>query len=165
MIISLFFNVAVIGTLIFGLARMSRIEERPRRKHHTREAVSRRCRNLAEDMGLSREKAVRFERIMTASEGRADSVRARLREVREELFELIWAETPQYEDVMRKVDEVAALQGELERLLVGSLLDARSILNPDEEARFFRHMRNRMGPLLHHERRSADAPHRNGGKR
>ena len=165
MIISLIFSIAVISTLVFGFIRMSRIEERSRRKYHTRETVGRRCRSLAEDMGLSREKAARFERIMTGPEGKSDSVRAQLRETRGELFELIWSETPRYEDVMRKVDEVAALQGELERLLVGSLLEARSILDPEEEERFFKHMRSRMKGLPHHERRSPKEPHGNGGRR
>jgi Spy/CpxP family protein refolding chaperone len=164
LIISLVFNVAVISTLVFGLIRMSRIEESPRRRHYSRERVARRCRSLARDLDLPREKAEQFEQLMTGSEVRTDSVRTRLRSAREELFELIWAESPQYETVMRKVDEVAVLQGEVEKLLIKNILDARSILDPEEEERFLRHMRNRMGPLPHHERRPAGAPHRNGGR-
>lgn len=166
LILSLVFNIAVIATLAFGLFRMSRVEQRPaHRRYDTKEMMGPRCRRLAEYMELPREKTVHFERIMTGSEERIDSVRTRLREARGQLFELMWAEEPQNDAVLEKVDEVAALQGELERLLIMRLLDARKILDPEEEERFIRHMRNRMEPPSHLERYQRDVPRRHGGTR
>ena len=81
--------------------------------------MNRRCRSLAEDIGLSRAKAVRFEGIMAGSEGRADSVRTLLHRSREELFELIWAEAPERDAIM-EIGAVPSVALFVERVRLGA---------------------------------------------
>ncbi|MCK4236695.1 MAG: periplasmic heavy metal sensor, partial [Candidatus Krumholzibacteria bacterium] len=102
------------------------------------------------------EKARRFEQIIEESGGETSSCRSKLREARRELMDLLDTEEPDEKAVLKKVEEISGLQGELEKLLVQRLLRSRSILDHEESKRFLRLIRRRMGhgSRRHHPRRN-----------
>jgi Spy/CpxP family protein refolding chaperone len=165
LILSLIFNVAVLSTIIFHWTSTSRTNYLHHRRPSRETSIGHRCRRLANRLDLPPEKAERFEEIMTASEEETRAVRERLHVTRGELLGLMWESDPREEAVFEKVDEIVALQGELERILVRRLLETRSILDPDEAMRLHKHMERRMGDFMHPESRPRRAPQSNGGKR
>ena len=165
LILSLVFNVAVLATLAFYWASESRIRDYRVRRPARETTIGHRCRRLANRLDLPPEKAQRFEEIMTASEEETKVIREQLRGARRELFELMWESEPREEAILGKVDEVIALQGELERTLVRRLLETRTILDPDEAMRLYRHMERGMGGFDHPERRPNRGSHTDGGRK
>lgn len=165
LILSLVFNVAVLSTIAFHWTSMSRRRDLHIRRPDREATIGHRCRRLASRLDLPPEKSERFEEIMTASEEETRVIRELLHEARRELIELMWESEPREEAILEKVDEVVGLQGELERILVRRLLEARSILDPEEAMRLHKHMERRMGKLLHPESRPRRVPHSNGGMR
>ena len=165
LVLSLVFNVAVLVTVIYYWTATTRSGDRYHRRSHRETSIRHRCRSLANRIDLPPEKAERFEGIMTASEEETRAVRERLRAARGELLGLMWESEPREEAIFEKVDEIVALQGELERILVRRLLETRSILDPDEALRLHEHMERRMGGNMHPEARPRRVPHRDGGKR
>ncbi len=165
LVISLAFNLAVLSALAFAWVRHSRFDEPL--LHHPGELdrIDHRCRRLANRISLPEEKAEHLERIMVGEMDEHRDVQDRLQEARGELFEMIWAAEPDEEAVMGKVEEVALLQGELEKLFINRLLKARSILDPEEEKRFHEHMRRRMDRLFGNKKRPHRPPRRDGGRR
>jgi len=165
LVLSLAFNIAVLGTVAFGwiqragLREMIPVEE-------SRNHIKRRSRHLAKRIGLPDEKARHFERIMHASSEETLELRKRLGDAREELMSLLWQEEPDSNRVMEKVEEIAVLQGEMEKLLVSRLLDTHSILDREERAKFLRFIGRRMGPPHHrkHIRPRERHPKENGGR-
>jgi len=131
LILSLVFNIAVLATIVFQWTSLSRMKDLHIRRPDRETSIGHRCRRLANRIDLPREKSDRFEKIMTGSEEETRAIRERLHETRGELLGLMWESEPREEAVIAKVDEVVALQGELERLLVRRLLEARSILGHD----------------------------------
>jgi Spy/CpxP family protein refolding chaperone len=164
LILSLIFNMAVIATIVLQWSSLSRMKDLHTRRPDREASIGRRCRRLASRLDLPREKSDRFEEIMTGSEDETQAIRERLHETRRELIELMWEDEPREEAVFAKVDEVVALQGELERILVRRLLEARSILDPDEAMRLHRHMERGMGDIMHPERHPRRVPHKDGGR-
>jgi Spy/CpxP family protein refolding chaperone len=165
LILSLVFNLAVLATITYHWTRMPRSRGLHVRRPDREATIGHRCRRLASRLDLPPEKSERFQEIITASEEETRTVRNRLHEARGELLGLMWESEPSEEAIFAKIDEVVALQGELERILVRRLLEARSILDPDEAMRLHRHLERRMGALSHPERLLRRAPHFDGGMR
>ncbi|MDD3643704.1 MAG: periplasmic heavy metal sensor, partial [Candidatus Krumholzibacteria bacterium] len=103
-------------------------------------------RHLSRCIGLSAKSAKCFEDAMAASSDEAKKVKAELDRHRERLFHLMQADRPDEERIMREVDSIAGLQGDLEKLLVKRLLDSRSVLDPDEDERLMYLIRCSMRP-------------------
>lgn len=165
LIISLAFNLAVLAAFTFAWVRHSRFDEPLLHHPGALEQIDRRCRRLANRISLPCEKAEHLERIMVGEEDEHRRVQDRLHEARGELFEMIWAAEPDEEAVMGKAEEVAILQSELEKLFIQRLLKARSILDPEEEKRFYDHMRRRMDRRFYSKTRSHRPPRREEGRR
>ncbi len=165
LVISLAFNLAVLGALTFAWTSNPRIGRTLLRRPGDLDRIDHRCRRLADRISLPDEKAEHLERIMVGEEEEHALIKDRLHEARGELFEMIWAEEPDEEAVMGKVEEVALLQGEMEKLFIQRLLEARSILDPEEEKRFHDHMMRRMDKLFRDKTGRHHIPHRNGGRR
>ncbi len=165
LILSLVFNVAVLSTVIYHWSATSKTRDLHHRRPSRDTSIGHRCRSLANRLDLPPEKAERFEEIMTASEEETRAVRERLRTARSELLELMWESEPREEAIFEKVDEIVALQGELEQILVRRLLETRSILDPDEAMRLHKHMERRMSDIMHPQTRPHRVPRRDGGKR
>jgi Spy/CpxP family protein refolding chaperone len=165
LVVSLAFNLSVLAALTYGWVRHSQTGRAPLRHERELDRIDRRCRRLADRISLPGDKAEHLERIMVGEEEEHKLIRDRLHEARGELFEMVWADEPDEQAVMEKVEEVAKLQGELEKLFTQRLLKARSILDPEEEKRFHDHMMRRMDRLFGDEKRPHRYPHRDGGRR
>ncbi len=165
LILSLIFNVAVLSTVVFHWTSTSRTKDLHYRRPSREASIGHRCRRLANRLDLPPEKAEQFEEIMTSSEEETRVARERLHVTRGELLALMWDSEPREEAIFEKVDEIVALQGELERILVRRLLETRSILDPDEAMRLHKHMERRMGDFMHPETRPRRVPRKDGGER
>lgn len=165
LILSMVFNLAVLATITYHWATMPKVGDLRVRRPDRGATIGHKCRRLASRLELPPEKSERFEEIMTASEEESRAVRVRLHEARGELLGLMWESEPREEAIFEKIDEVIALQGELERILIRRLLEARSILDPDEAMRLHKHMERRMGAISHPEHLPRRAPHFDGGMR
>jgi Spy/CpxP family protein refolding chaperone len=148
LILSLAFNLAVVGAFAYGYARRPGPGVfGPPPGIVPGDSFGGRCSRFASQIGIPRERAVRFSHVMAdSSEGMRD-LRMSLQKARGELVELIGAPESDEKAIMAKVDEIAAIQGQLEKKLVTRLLGASSTLEPGERERFMREIRCRCMPL------------------
>ena len=146
LVLSLAFNVAVIGAFAYSLARGREHEGfGPPLGGGPGDPFGGRGGHLARQIGMPRERALRFSRVMAdSSEGMRD-LRESLQRARGELGTLIGASEPDEKVIMAKVDEISAIQGRLERRLIRRVLCASSTLRPEERERFMRMIRIRCG--------------------
>ena len=148
LILSLAFNVAVAVAFAYGLARgpVPRFCGPPPGAVPG-ESFGGRCSHFARQIGMPDERAVRFSRLMADSSGGMRDMRENLQKARGELVELIGAPEPDEKRIMEKVDEISAIQGQLEKRLIHRVLGVNSTLKPEERERFMRAMRLRCGPF------------------
>jgi ferredoxin len=146
LVLSLAFNVAVIGAFVYGLIG-GPVPERFARQHVSgpRDAFGGRGARLARQIGVPHERAMHFSRIMADSAEGMQDLRESLQRTRGELVELIGASEPDETAIMAKVDEISAMQGQLERKLIHRVLGASSTLRPNERERLMRMIRVRCG--------------------
>lgn len=163
LIVSLVFNLAVAGSLVYGWAYHARVAG-GREALDERVSSGRRGMHLGRRMGLSRDKTVRVERIFDASRDETADFRERLQTARGTLVDLLHAERPDEEAIMSMIDEISAIQGELEKLLVKRLLRVHEVLDPEEREQLLHMMQKRMRRGLHRPtRESGRHPGRMGG--
>jgi hypothetical protein len=146
-IISLVFNVSVLGTVLYGWtlhARGGFDRELSSEEIHRR--YKRRCRCLADRMGMHPDKARQFEGILSEHSERTAVLRRELDDRRRELLGLIAEVEPDESAVIRKVEEISKLQEELEKLIIRRLLRAHEIFTQEEREKFLNMIRCRMTP-------------------
>lgn len=145
LILSLAFNIAVVGALAYGFVRKSAPENycSMQGRGAPPDSFGRECRHFARDIGVPHERAARFSRVMADTSGGMRETRSRLQKARAELVALLGAERPDEKSIMAKVDEISGLQGELEKRLVRRLIDASSTLDPAERERLMHVVRFR----------------------
>ena len=148
LILSLAFNLAVVGAFAYGYARRPAPGVfGPPPGIAPGDSFGGRCSRFASQIGIPRERAVRFSHVMAdSSEGMRD-LRMSLQKARGELVELIGAPESGEKAIMAMVEEIAAIQGQLEKKLVTRLLGVSSTLEPGERERFMREIRCRCMPL------------------
>ncbi len=147
LIVSLSFNLAVVATLAYGWVMKERLHGPENHHEGSRSALfCRGCSRIARHIGLEGERAAEFERILVASGEETGELGRRLRQSRREMMKLLWDEESDEQAVLRKVEEISILQGELEKIIVQRLLRANSILSGEERVRLLHYMKRRMGP-------------------
>ncbi len=147
LVASLVFNAAVIGAFAYGLARRpARPEFRPMPLESASDRPVSHGQRLARHIGVSRERTMRFVRVMEDSSGEVAEIRGSLRRARGELIALIEVPGPDERAIMAKVEEISRLQGDLEKRVVVKLLEARTVLTTEERMRFMRLIRHRCMP-------------------
>ncbi len=134
LVLSLAFNAAVAGAVIYGFAHRPDPGE-PRRPLPNADFARARCSRLCESVGVPADRVALFTHAMASSSQDMSETRARLFEARRELGELLRAAEPDERAIMAKVDEISGIQGELEKALVARLLRASSVLTPEERAK------------------------------
>jgi Spy/CpxP family protein refolding chaperone len=163
LVISLVFNAAVAGALIVGLARQARLERELGRVGEGGRGVSR-GRHLLRGMELSDEKRERIERFFEQSQAETSVLRDRLETARGELYALLRADRPDQGAIDAKIDEIASIQGELEKVVVHRLLRVSETLDPAERERFLNALQRRMhSELRRHGRETGRRTQRGGG--
>ena len=167
LMISLAFNLAVLAALIFGWVQSRRFEERRvTRTEDFRRPFAERGRRFARHLDLAPEKEAHLDRIFTENRSMADSLHTRLREARRELMDLIWREEPDEDAVMKKVEEISGMQGELEKLLVKGLLRTGEVLDREERERLSHLIMRKMQSMRSgHHKRPGRFKEKNGGGR
>jgi Spy/CpxP family protein refolding chaperone len=94
-------------------------------------------------LGLSDEQANRLRQVMVEAEKSALKTRADLGVRQIELRELLRADSPDRDAVLKKVQEISALRGELMKQRIDSMLSAKSILTPEQQQKLRTFMRRR----------------------
>jgi Spy/CpxP family protein refolding chaperone len=84
-------------------------------------------------LGLTEDQATRLRQITVETEKAAIKTRADLAVRRIELRELLKADNPDRDTVMKKVQEVSDLTGQLMQQHVQALLSAKTILTPEQQ--------------------------------
>jgi Spy/CpxP family protein refolding chaperone len=148
LIVSLAFNMAVVGALAYGFARRTASDRfcPPPGRGVPPDSFGGGCGRFAREIGVPRERAARFSHMMADTSGGTQETRGRLQRARGELIELMSVSKPDEKSIMAKVDEISALQGELEKRLIQRLLGASSTLDAKERERFMRAIRFRCMP-------------------
>ncbi len=149
-IVSLAFNVAVIGALAFAYARGLRgYNARPGAGppfSPSERIMMMRCRRLGRELGLDAEQLKLFESRFASFQKEDAGLRDELRRSRDKLFELISSPEPDEGAILEKVREISAIQGRLEGLFVKRLLRMREVLRPEQRKALMEMLRCRMGP-------------------
>jgi Spy/CpxP family protein refolding chaperone len=137
LVLSLAFNAAVMGAVVYGFAR----KPAPgpwRGRAEGGDLAAGRCSMLCRQMGIAPERRLLFTRAMAdCSEGMSET-RRQLVGARRQLADLLRAPEPDKMAIMAKVDTISVLQGQLEKSLIERLLKASSVLTPEERARLMR---------------------------
>ena len=94
-------------------------------------------------LGLSDEQVARLHKISVDAQKASVQTRADMQLRRIELRELMRADNPDHDAIMRKLDEVNALQGKMQKARVETLLAARSVLTPEQLKKVKTFMENR----------------------
>jgi len=84
-------------------------------------------------LNLTDEQVGRFHKLAVESEKSSVKTHAELELRGIELRELLRAENPDHDSVMKKVDEISVLRGQTARQHMETLLAARSVLTPEQE--------------------------------
>ena len=149
-ILSLAFNVAVLA--VFGFFLLHRDADEPEADLHAYRLCPgpRVCRHFAGRFGLNSGRADSFVTEMNKFGGEEKKIEDRITEKRFELMQLLHESQPDENALMKIVDEISGLQGELEKILVSRLLRVNSLLSKTERAKFHKmllpRMRMRRGP-------------------
>jgi len=85
------------------------------------------------ELGLTDEQVGRFHKLAVESEKSSVKTRAELELRGIELRELLRAENPDHDSILKKVDEISALRGQKARQRVETLLAARNVLTPEQQ--------------------------------
>ena len=162
LIISLAFNLAVAAVVVHGLALRERACAPPAAPAAAaRIPLAEHGRQLSRCLGLSGQSAARFEEVMSASNAEAKAVKREIESARGDLFRLLEQRGVEEQQLMAEVERISVLQGRLEKLLVKRLIDSRSVLRPEEDARLMNMIRCSLRTeCLPAER----CPHQNGFK-
>ena len=146
LVVSLAFNLAVVATVAVGLASRDGNRGSSALQKDADIPVDDHGRHLSECLGLSGEQARCFEQVMTEKSDEAGKVKLELEKERKDLFQLLLEKEPDELAIMARVDSIAALQGDLEKLLVKRLIDSRMVLSPEEDERLLYFIRCSMSP-------------------
>ncbi len=94
------------------------------------------------------------QQAMTAARDRmlqeVDGLRQRLTAEREKLVDLLTAVEPDRAAISTQLDKIAAIQREIQEGVVAHLLEEKSLLTPDQQAKFNEIIRRRVCPLGGH---------------
>jgi len=101
---------------------------------------------LCSYLSLSESQKKEMESLNRLFYERAERIRAQLDQRRVELSELLGESFPNREKIREKVSEIAFLQAQLQRETINHLERIRSILTPEQQAKFFSLIRKRLQP-------------------
>ena len=86
--------------------------------------------------------------LFSQHRAKVEAIRKELFQRRQELFELLKAETPALAVIQAKIGEISASQGKLEEELVRHLLEFRKELKPEQRAAFLNLVQTRLDKAL-----------------
>ncbi len=142
--VSIVFNAAVLIAFAYGIAKETNFIGKGRTcKELAPNAFALHGHRFARRIGIHEERAAKFACLMQDTSGRMRGLRSSLQLARRELISMLESSDTDTSAIMAKVDEIARLQGELEKEIVSRLLDARALLTREERSRFMMFIRSR----------------------
>lgn len=96
-------------------------------------------------LGLTDQQVDRLRHIMVETEKTSVKNRAEIEVRGIELRELLHAENSDRDAVMKKVQEISSLRGEMMQAHVSALLDAKAVLTPEQQKKVRAFVESRMG--------------------
>ncbi|MCG8436030.1 MAG: Spy/CpxP family protein refolding chaperone, partial [Gammaproteobacteria bacterium] len=87
-----------------------------------------------EALGLAPEQMERVRAILDSTRDEREAVRARMREARREMHQMLAQDTPDEAAVMQHVDKMGALDIEARKIMLRTLLAVRAELTPAQRA-------------------------------
>ena len=134
LVLSLAFNAAVLGAILYhfwiGWERTLPAEDTLRDR----------------DLRLNPQQSDAIEVLHGELEKEAYPIRGRIYTCRQELFELLQADTPDSTAIDAKIDEINDLQRRMQATVVDYMLRERELLDEEQRQVFFGSMRGRMCP-------------------
>ncbi len=117
-------------------------------------------RALWRELNLDESQRQAVRRLFPVHHARVTEMRGELFQERQQLFDLLKAESPDQKAIRAKVQEISALQGKLEEELVDHVLEFRKHLKPEQNAAFLKLVQTRLDKAL-----GPFPPGRRGGHR
>jgi len=148
LVVSLAFNMAVLA--VFAFHRLGEESEGSVYCDHQQ------CRMFARNFGLHPSRVDRFATEMSRFREDEIRLRGRIREARMDLMGLFQSSSPDSAKIIKQVDQISELQGELEKIMIRRLLRVNSVLSDSERVKFHR--------ILMHRMRGERHPHPRGRK-
>jgi Spy/CpxP family protein refolding chaperone len=122
---------------------------------------------VKEALGLSADQVGKLHALALNSEKASVQNRAQMETAQIELRELMRGENPDQSAIDRKIDELSALRGKMQKQHVDTMLAAKAVLTPEQRAKIKTFMENRGagGPGGGHmmEHRGGPGGHMGGG--
>lgn len=146
LVVSLAFNLAVVATVAVGLAFRDGNTGNSALEKGAEIPVDDHGKHLSQCLGLSGEQEKCFEDVIAGTSDKARKIKVELEEERKDLFHLLQEKEPDEKAIMVRVESIAVLQGDLEKLLVKRLVDLRSVLEPKEDEKLLYLIRCSMSP-------------------
>ncbi len=111
-------------------------------------------------LGLSEQQATRLREIMLDTAKSTVKTRADLEVHGIELAELLRADKPDHDAVVKKVQEISELRGEMMKQHVGALLAAKDVLTPEQQKKIRSFIGGRLaqGPGWRDRREDREGP-------
>lgn len=101
---------------------------------------------LCRYLSLSESQKEKIESLDRSFYARVEKIRTELGERRADLSELLGESPSSQEKIKDKVSEIASLQAKLQRETINHLVEIRSLLTPEQQAKFFSLIRKRLHP-------------------
>ena len=87
---------------------------------------------MAAEIGLDDAQVSEIQTLMEDSRDDGKAIREQLREAKGEMKDLMGAQSPDRAAIMGQIDEISDLKAELKKVRVGTMLDIRGILTPEQ---------------------------------
>ena len=100
---------------------------------------------LWRELKLDESQRQTLRRLFPEHHQKVKAVRQELAQKRQELFDLIKAESTPWSSIQAKVREISALQGNLEEEMARFMLEFRKNLTPEQHAAFIKLVQTRLG--------------------
>lgn len=100
-------------------------------------------------LGLSDEQAGRLRQIVVGAEKSSIQTRAQIQVRSIELRELLRSDKPDRDAVMKKVQEISSLRGQIMQQHIDALLAAKAVLTPEQQKKARELLERRHGRFLH----------------
>ena len=101
--------------------------------------------SLWRELNLDESQRQTLRRLFPEHHQKVKAVRQELAQKRQELFDLIKAESTPWSAIQAKVQEISALQGSLEEEMARFMLEFKKNLNPEQHAAFLNLLQTRLG--------------------
>ncbi|MBE0460677.1 MAG: periplasmic heavy metal sensor [Candidatus Aminicenantes bacterium] len=145
LILSVAINIGVFGSAGYRWFK-SRGEE-PRHRADVHSPMSAFCKKL----GLSREQIREMESLREVLEPKIEEIKKELKEKRVLLINHLKESEPDREKINIELSEIESLQTDLQKIVIGHMLQEKKILSPEQQEIFFSIILKRLCPEAKHQ--------------